>query len=119
MKDHLVVTEYSDGAFYIVWYLVEEQDFGRYVGEVDPKGPEPNRSTHPDEWECWVADTIAKADSNWINGEAGYCWESQAAAKKVLARINMAFKSPRPLRDWEKKALEAGWKPPKGWNGKI
>lgn len=118
MKDHLVVHQAGDGYFYIAWYLAEEQDFGAYVGEGPLGTKEPDRLSERDEWECWTADKIAREDPDHIDEDMGYCWETAAAAKRVLAQINLAFKAPRPLHDWEKKALEAGWKPPKGWEKK-
>jgi hypothetical protein len=45
-------------------------------------------------------------------------WESVSRAKKGLAVARAKLKEVRsekkPLEDWELKAIEAGWKPPKG-----
>lgn len=114
MKDHLTIADLGDGVYHIAWYLVEDQDFGAYVGETDRYGEdEPNRSKEPENWECWMADKVAAEDPYHLDDHIGFYWESASAAKKVITRINAAFKGERPLEAWEIKALDAGWKPPK------
>lgn len=113
MKDHLTVADRGDGVYHIAWYIAEDQDFGAYVGERGYDAEEPNRSEEPEDWECWMANHVAEADPHHQEDDMGYYWESASAAKKVIARINAAFKGKKPLEAWEIKALDAGWKPPK------
>lgn len=117
MRDHLCVTEEGNYCFYLAWYLADEQDFGARVGE----GPvdytkEPDRANNPDEWECWTANRIAREDPDHEKDAIGFFWDSKSGAQRVLTKIKAAFKAKRPLADWEKKALDAGWRPPKGWS---
>lgn len=118
MKDHLTVAE-GRYNYHLAWYLADEEDIGAYVGESHLVGKEPDRASQPDEWEVWTANRIAREDPDHDEDEMGFYWESKAAAQRVLTKINLALKAKRPLFDWEQKALDAGWKPPKGWNGKA
>lgn len=116
MKDHLVIDDFRDYQYRIVWFLEEEQEYGAYVGEGSIRLAEPDRAKEPDEWEVWTAYRIAWEDENHNQDEIGFYWESKSKAQRVLAKIKAAFKAKRPLADWEKKALDAGWTPPKGWS---
>lgn len=62
---------------------------------------------------------IARRDEWRRDGVRGpWIAPSMSAAKKALvacrAAIRAAMSKKAPLEDWEKKALAAGWKPPKG-----
>ncbi len=48
----------------------------------------------------------------------GFWWESESAARAALAKVKVIAKTllnDVPWPEWARKALAAGWKPPKGW----
>lgn len=111
-KDYLDLVEAPDGKYFLVWYLLEEQEYGAYLGDLPKqRKKEPDRACDPDGWECWMADKIAREDPNVVEDGVLY-WECKSHARSVLSKIKAAFLMKRPLADWEKKALEMGWKPP-------
>jgi hypothetical protein len=116
MRDHLCLVE-GDYCYQIAWYLAEEQDYGAFLGDAPTAQTEPDRANEPEEWECWKADRIARDDPNAHRDSLGRLyWYEKSHAQAVLSKIKTAFKVKRPLADWEKKALDAGWRPPKGWS---
>lgn len=47
-----------------------------------------------------------------------FMWDSKKQASAALSACNIALKAiddGRPMPEWAVKALEEGWKPPKGW----
>ena len=48
---------------------------------------------------------------------SGFFWETKTAAQAALrvARAAISAGADRPIPDWAQKALEAGWRAPKGW----
>lgn len=112
-KPRLIVDD-ADGSYRIVWYFPDEGDLGAYVGQSDDLGaPEPHREKR-DEWEHWKATQVA----HQLGGQAdwkGFTWESKAAATAALRAIKFALSVPGEMPDLAKKAIEAGWKAPRGW----
>jgi hypothetical protein len=113
-KDRLVVFE-SQGVYRIGWYLVDEQDMGMTIGEdLD----DIHRSTEKDH----VAVTMALKDQEETQRDNnGFYWETKAMANRTLtfakhiASLSLKSKSSVEWPAWTKKALAAGWKPPKNW----
>ncbi len=120
-KDRLVVTELRGGHGYCVgWYLAEEQEMGLLLGEAWRK----NRRTKDravvsdDELDTWAAEHALASLEHERRGEGCFEFESRAQAAAALKLARAAIKAARaevPLEEWEKKALAAGWKPPRGW----
>lgn len=115
-KDKLVIEE-ERYKFRLYWFIADWRDLGGCLGES------PELERHPDpgpkvraEWECWVAALAVRDLDGTQRDSIGFWWESLANAKRALRLANEAMKQDgRPLPDWAKQALEAGWKPPKGW----
>jgi len=111
MADRLVVFE-KQNVYRIGWYLQEEQDMGATLGEED------KREFSKDEWDYKLAIETIEALPDVEKDKDGYFWESRKEAQEVLKQIKTAIKSYQSgvkMPDWAKKALAAGWKPPKGW----
>jgi hypothetical protein len=53
-----------------------------------------------------------------VDSSGGFMWESRAqatAALRVAKTLLKQFRSDRPWPAWALRAVEAGWKPPRGW----
>jgi hypothetical protein len=98
------------------WYLPEEDDIGGSVGdasytEVDLKALDAS------DVDCAIA-YLALAKLAGIQRDVnGFFWETHAAAQTALRVVKTAITAgaDRPLPDWARSALAAGWKAPKGW----
>lgn len=101
MKDKLIVQE-DRGVYRIFWWLAEEQDLGAELGDGHEEGDDKHA----------VATRAAKTTPGVEKDSRSYYWESRSAASAALQIANAALKN-KPLADWERKALAAGWKPPK------
>lgn len=110
MKDKLEV-RHDRGIYRITWWIAEDGDYG---ADLEPTSkPEP---TERDEWEWWAANkAAAEATPKPQTDRNGFFWESNAAATTALRQIKAALKVERPLPEWAKQALAAGWPMPKGW----
>lgn len=113
MKDRLTIME-DHYTFGLIWIVDGEE--GAEVGDcpISGRGPEPDDRS---DWECWVAERIA-AESGAATPRRcyGFRWETRSQATAVLRQIKEAWRHrERPLPDWAKQALAAGWKAPKGW----
>jgi hypothetical protein len=112
MADRLIVFE-GQNVYRIGWYLEEEEDMGATLGELDVSDiPE-------SEWDYKMAVKTIISLPDIEKDIYGFYWETKSQATKVLKIIKTATttykKSKGELPDWAKKALAAGWKPPKGW----
>ncbi len=117
-KPQLIVCE-DRYEYYIAWYDPDDEfsEEGAALGE-NRLVREPSKSAKDFHaaWELWIAEKVAKeSGAALVNGR--YVWESRRAAREVVAQIKTRWKLPpkQPLPDWAKRALNAGWKPPKGW----
>lgn len=114
MRDRLVVFQRDmEYVYRIGWLLAEEGEIGLVIGEDSKclKRPEP---TDRDAWENWVAHKVARDSQGADHDFGGFYWESSREAKATLATIKLQFKGgKKPLAEWEKRAIAAGWKPPK------
>lgn len=113
MADKLVVAE-EKYRYRIQWEVDDGDDLGAYLcqDEMDGKGEVP---LDRDEWEHWTASRVARTTNGFFTDDLGAYWESEKQARTALRVIKEALKQERSLPDWAQKALEAGWKPPKGW----
>ena len=124
MADRLIVMDSTEG-FCIAWYLQEEGDTGAVIGEM--RWGEVTKfegSKDPDERLWFLAERLCQEEARLHPDELvqyrarGYTWDSRARAALMLKRIKAQFQaqeSGRPLPEWAKTAMAAGWKPPKGW----
>lgn len=113
MADKLVVVE-ERYKYRIQWELDDGDDMGAYLCQDNTDGvgdPPKDRN----DWEQWVASHAARASEGVSFDHIGALWESEKLARAALRVAKEALKQERPLPDWAQKALEAGWKPPKGW----
>jgi hypothetical protein len=116
-KGTLAINDHYDKVR-LSWWFQEEGDFGANVGDHPGRlhedgAAEPSREVRED-WECWIADSIA-GKSGAERDSDGFYWETASAARKVLKQIKLASKVEATMPEWALKALDAGWKPPKGW----
>jgi hypothetical protein len=115
----LIVTAIDSYTWGLCWYFEEDGEEGAYVGDWGKNLPVV-APTDKEEWESWVAETEAALDSSnnrafRLSG-ARFGWESKSGAEACLRRIKARIKAGgRLIEAWERKALDAGWKPPKGW----
>jgi len=107
--------EFPDGLWYMSWFDVEESDFGATLGEciTDGSGIEP---TERGDLEHYIAvKTIASMFPDTQRTTRGWAWNSKREAMTTWKAIQQAMSQERPLPEWAQKALQEGWKPPKGW----
>ena len=120
VEDKLIVVEDEYGVGYrIQWKLAEyDVDWGDMGAVIGEGGLDGILDTQPenteDTFESWIAEKICK-DAGVEIDASGFHWESKAAASKMLKVINEATKQKKPIPEWARKALEAGWTPPKSW----
>jgi len=67
-----------------------------------------------EDWEYWAANKAAR-DIKPKRDNRAFWWETKSEVVAALATIKLALKQERPLPDWAKQALAAGWKAPKAW----
>ncbi len=113
MADKLVVVE-EKYLYYIQWELDDGDDLGAYLcqNKMDGTGEVP---TDRQEWEHWTASGAVRNTEGGAFDFKGAYWESEKQAIAALRIAKEALKQERPMPDWAKTALAAGWKPPKGW----
>lgn len=113
MKDKLIVDNIARG-WRIVWEL-EDGDIGADLNPADCKGKAPSSDEERGNWEHHVACETAGTTPEVLKDDRGFYWETEAQARRALRIIKEALKQDRPMPEWAKTALAAGWKPPKGW----
>lgn len=113
MADRLIVNKDRGGLFRVVWYLADEREMGATLGEVGDIGQGEAPSDRSD-YEHWLGCKTCHESGAARDGD-GFYWESDKEARVALRQIREALKQDRPLPEWAKTALAAGWKPPKGW----
>ena len=110
-KERLVVHDYRD-KFYIAWYFPEDEDVGATLGE------DLSTIDDPDVDQDHFIATKYLMSIECERDTYGFYWETKSGAQKALreikAQINLKMGN-KEMPDWAKKALEAGWKPPKNW----
>lgn len=111
-KDRLDIIEAHDrwSGFAIGWFNEEEGIEGDlHLGE---------RSAYKDDDEHKEVSEAVRPMCDESDGDGELTWESMSGAKKALtvarAKLKEIRSTKKPLEDWELKAIEAGWKPPKG-----
>lgn len=116
-KDQLMVVEDREGyRFRLQWWLAESEDMGLTLGEGGP-----NVNAAEVDPETAIAYGIVLKEENLERDSRGWYWESKTQAMSVLSKIKVAWKvekankANQPWPHWAVQALEAGWKPPKGW----
>jgi hypothetical protein len=103
-KDRLVVI-HDNWVYRIAWWIAEYGEQGLVLGDGGGR-PAGNDDTV-------VAERALKGSDR---DRQGFFWDSKSAAKRAIRVANAAIKNAdRPLPDWAKQAIEAGWKAPKGW----
>ena len=113
MADKLIVYERRN-VYRIGWYLSEDGSLGSALGETPGDYASDVAPLDRGEWESWIAERTA-ASSKPGRDTFGYYWTSRQEALRVLTAIKAGLKQVRPLPEWAKTAIEAGWKPPNGW----
>jgi hypothetical protein len=125
-EDKLVV-DGDDGAYRIVWELVEEGDLGAALGEFgseDYTDEALAKEKDPEGRDHMVANlTLIKHKPAIRRDSSGFLWDSMTAARRALTLVNAAIKADRAKRsgkmigwpEWAVTAAAHGWKPPKGW----
>lgn len=133
MAHHLVESFYGSS---IAW--ADENDEGALVGQdgtlsiadYDSHLARALSTRRLDEFEYWYIERAARlyAESNpeeVLHREHQGVFEATylsafkryfRSMKQALGEARAAFSGQRPLEEWEAKALDAGWKPPKGWS---
>jgi len=114
MSYRLVIIEEND-KYRIAWFIEDCNEIGLILGDgFNVHGQELH---DVEEWKTWIAERIANMSLNVHHDSLGFYWDSNKEAKAVLSIIKVQWKAKQPLKEWEKQAISAGWKPPKGWNG--
>jgi hypothetical protein len=111
---------YEERYLWRIAWADEDGEPGLHVGDYPDQNwlKEAPVSGERDDWEIWVANRTAFQsfkDGHSNHDALGFFWESMREANAVLRQIKEALKQERPLPEWAKTALAAGWKPPKGW----
>lgn len=113
-KERLAI--YEDSCVYrLRWYFPDEDDWGMILGE-DLK--DLDRADYEAEWDHRAASMAVKGMSGVELDRDGFWWDSKSAAQVALQVARRAIKSKgeeKPWPEWARKALEQGWRPPKGW----
>lgn len=120
-RDRLVINEIR-GAYYLTWFIVDEDDYGATLGDVEYtrealQKAEAGIMKDPELVEMIVLSMMAKELSDGRSAD-GYYWDSLSGVKKALAAIKARQKTltdSRPWPDWALTAVKNGWKAPKGW----
>ncbi|MGK3995007.1 hypothetical protein [Sorangium sp. So ce1024] len=110
MRDKLVLKTDRAG-WRVQWWLAEESDLGACLGDEWPITVTAEAGSA--DWEHQTATVAAASTTGRQRDGGGFYWGSRRLAQSALLAANAALKR-RPLADWEKKALENGWLPPKG-----
>lgn len=118
MADKLVIEE-RGGGYCIGWWLEDDRDLGLVLGPYKDTLKQDPTKVSREELETVLA-TQAIHNLTQPNREvyqSEWIWDSEASAQAALRVAKEAIKAGvvRPMPDWAVKALEAGWKPPKGW----
>lgn len=97
----VVIETHSD--FKIGWVHSEDGE-GLVLGPDDVDEPDTR-----------AAIAAVRGTESWVR-DGEFRWETVAGAKAALRLAKMAIKNrERPLPEWAKTALAAGWKAPRGW----
>jgi hypothetical protein len=110
MKLRIIDSAYSG----VQLQCVDEDDTGAILGQSSKDG----RGEAPIEreaYEYWRACQICRESSVPRQRGYGFFWPNASEARVTLRAIKLALLQERPLPEWAKVALAAGWKPPKGW----
>ena len=100
----------------IAWWLPDDDDFGLVIANDD--------SIDSSGQETAIAVRVCRSfvTSNELEmplPEEDFTFPNVRVAKQCLRQINAElhyWKQNKPLPDWAKTALAAGWIPPKGWS---
>lgn len=107
----------DNGYRYRLTWLVGD-DMGGYLGQDTTDGVgEADPTWDVDTWEHWLASRAVLGSTGLQRDDLSFWWETLKGARAALKLAREALKQPRdrPMPEWAKTALEAGWKPPKGW----
>jgi hypothetical protein len=110
MADRLIV-DGEHTTWRIAWFLADEGDIGAVLGE-GPIGHD-IPSTDDENWSHRVATLVVSSSPGCQRDHGGFYFETRLLAQAAMKAANATIKN-KPLADFEKKALAAGWKPPKG-----
>lgn len=116
MSEPYLVVDGSRDKLRLSWYLPQDDDIGGNLGEFIHTEADLLTASPEDIDEVIAYLTVAKMP-NVESDFSGFYWETQKAAKAALSIVKAAIKAgvDRPLPEWAKQALAAGWKAPKGW----
>jgi hypothetical protein len=119
MAKSKVVLQTDHKDLWRIYWLVDgweggDDEAGGCLGELKSWKEEAPTADDREAWETWAVET-ALHERGCESDPTGFFWESMDEGKKALAIVKEVLKQERPLPDWAKKALAAGWKPPKGW----
>jgi len=114
MKDMLDIDDSHDGrAIAIGWFNTDEGLEGDlHLGESF------NGDGGDDDVEHGTVSDAVRSLADEVKGGWEFAWWSMKTATVALsvarARLREVRSRKSPLKGWERQALEAGWKPPKG-----
>lgn len=116
-KARLVIDDWHPDRLRLGWDFDDGEGVNAWLGESLHDVPSGEADT--DAAELAMAEIARRDTRHWHRkGRSAWWTPSMSAAKKALvacrAAIRAAMSKKAPLEDWEKKALAAGWKPPKG-----
>jgi len=112
----------TDGdCYHLSWYDPDDGE-GLSLGDLSTLEELEKAAQNPDDLEVVVAEKAARAWAKTHQEDLafakGLSFRSEAAARQCLSFVQQALGKGRPLFDWEEKALQQGWKPPKNWMGR-
>lgn len=115
-KPYLAIKE-DHYLYRIAWFLPEDGDFGGVVGDTGYS--DEDLMTMPlEDADCVLAYlAVSKIDGIQRDGD-GFRFDSISEARAALRVAKAAIKAGatgRPIPDWAQKALQEGWKAPRGW----
>lgn len=112
--------------FFIYWHFPKDEDaIGGALGSYVPSQKERQQPTREDQEMIFAFDFIQAWQKVFRNPDDvghhinGFWFKRECDAKACKTALLKAWKNnklPRIEEEWETKALQAGWKPPKGWN---
>jgi hypothetical protein len=118
------VTRYVDAEG--MYLAIDERSYDSRIAWYDPVDGEFGLYLANEKLNNWENDTAIEALRGFFKTKGlelpfrgqEFSFETMALAREALRHINARLnlnKKEKPLPDWAKKALDEGWKPPKGW----
>lgn len=124
-RSPLGVVEYPRYQWQLAWWLPDEGEYGGFLGDCDLTTFNQYCCMRDEEIRC-LPDKDSREEAFFCReaaglqsrGERTLYWDSEQDAKEALRQLLARWKvfcDGTEWPQWAKTALEAGWKPPKGW----